>query len=570
MWVLPFLVYYHAYPLTSFYNEWLAVLLGLCAACWLPAEVRSGEPVLPRIALLPLALLVVLLLQVALGRVEYAGQTLLYAAYWLWAAVLMALGHRLRERLGLGRLALMLSAFLLVGAELSALAGLVQQYQWDVLLRQYVTVKTSSAVYGNLAQPNHYADYTGLGLVSLALLLVRGKLRVWQAVLLAVPLLFVLTLSGSRTSWIFLLALTAMSLVYWKRDRAMLPFLQFSCGMLIGFAVMHGVVQLPWLAGTEEVTAWERLFNDAGSGGIRLILWREALMVFAQYPVFGAGFGQFAWQHFQLGPILQNPQIAGLYNNAHNTLLQLAAEGGLASLLPALALAALWWRGSRRLPMRPERWWGYAVLLVLLTHSLLEYPLWYAYFLGIAAFMLGALETRAWRIPARNLSTVGSAFVLLAAIFVAGLFLRDYRALEQTYAASTTTSDRAKLQAAYAHFGEIGRNVLLTPYTDLFMNSMLGRDLHGWETRQRWNEKVLHFVPLASSAYRQSLLWAQNGKAALAGQCMAQAIWAYPDDFPAVWNELEALARKDPDRYAALLKSAVQINEERQRAVRIR
>ncbi|MBI5007043.1 MAG: hypothetical protein HZB95_07940 [Nitrosomonadales bacterium] len=31
MWVLPFLYYHHAYPITTFYQESGAALLGLCA-----------------------------------------------------------------------------------------------------------------------------------------------------------------------------------------------------------------------------------------------------------------------------------------------------------------------------------------------------------------------------------------------------------------------------------------------------------------------------------------------------------------------------------------------------------
>ncbi len=35
MWVFPFLIYYHAYPRTTFYQEWSAAMLGLAArSCW--------------------------------------------------------------------------------------------------------------------------------------------------------------------------------------------------------------------------------------------------------------------------------------------------------------------------------------------------------------------------------------------------------------------------------------------------------------------------------------------------------------------------------------------------------
>ena len=104
-------------------------------------------------------------------------QIVLLALYLLWAALLMILGQRLREEFGLPALATALATFLLVGAELNALAGILQHYRWHTFLDAVVTVKISVAVYGNVAQSNHFANYITLGLISLGLLHMRSLLR---------------------------------------------------------------------------------------------------------------------------------------------------------------------------------------------------------------------------------------------------------------------------------------------------------------------------------------------------------------------------------------------------------
>jgi hypothetical protein len=200
MWVLPFLNYYHAYPLTTFYQEWSTAALGLAAALLLLGRRYWQDAEVPRVVILPLALLLLLLVQYGLGKIPYLGQMLLYALYLLWAALLVMLGARLRKEFGLPALVTALAAFLLVGAELNALLGILQHFRWHTFLDRVVTMKIGSAVFGNIAQPNHFANYIALGLASLGLLYARGTLRAWQVLLLALPLLFVLPLSGSRGS----------------------------------------------------------------------------------------------------------------------------------------------------------------------------------------------------------------------------------------------------------------------------------------------------------------------------------------------------------------------------------
>jgi hypothetical protein len=121
-------------------------------------------------------------------------------------------------------------------------------------------------------------------------------------------------------------------------------------------------------------------------------IWRDTLTLIAQQPWAGVGFGEFnlAWT---LTPLPQRP--VAFFDHTHNLPLQLAVELGLplAGLVMTLLLWALW-RGARTAWATPgglgtaQRC---ALLMVLMIglHSLLEYPLWYSYFLLPAAWAWG-------------------------------------------------------------------------------------------------------------------------------------------------------------------------------------
>lgn len=569
MWVLPFLNYYHAYPLTTFYQEWSAAMLGLLAMLLLVSRKYWQRPEIPRVVLLPIGLLLLVVVQFFLGKIAYFGQALLYALYLLWAALLIMLGRQLREQLGLAAVSTALAVFLLVGAELSALAGVLQHYRWHTFLDPVVTVKNSAAVYGNIAQPNHFADYLVLGLASLGLLYARGTLRAWPVVLLAAPLLFVLPLSGSRSTWLYLLGMVGMSYLWQRRDKAQASLLRYSLLLLAGFGLMHLVVQLPWLEGSAEgITTVQRLFGQVNSGGIRLHLWHEAWLMFTQYPLLGVGFGQFAWQHFQLGPLLHDVRISGLYNNAHNLVMQLAAETGLAGLAVLFGTLLPWLAQARHAERSIHHWWGYALLSVLGIHSLLEYPLWYAYFIGVAALLLGMFDPSCYRLELRNLGRLSVALMLLLGVLSLQQLRNGYREIE-TLMAQRPTSDHDRTYVGRMRRGllEVRHKALLQPYADLFLNSMLEVGPDQIEDKLACNQAVLRFIPISTAAYRQALLLAQAGKGDAAQLQMERAIWSYAGNFPAELNALHELAAKDPAHFAALLKFAVQKNEEYLRAI---
>ena len=584
MWVLPFLSNRHPFPLANFYQEWGAFILGLSAMFLLASQRYWQQPTTPRIVLLPIGMMLLVLIQFMLGKVVYLDQVLQHTLYMLWAALLIVLGQHLCKELGLPALVTAQAIFLLLGAELNALISVLQHYSLHTFLDAIVSPPVNSVVVGNMAQPNHLANLITLGLISLGLLHTRWRLRLWQTVVLAAPLLFVLTLSGSRSPWLYLLCMVVMALFWQHRDKPSLPLLHYSLLMLLGFGLMHWIVQLPWLeVSSSSMTSGERLLveviditkdgTDSGKGGfgIRLYLWREAWLIFTKFPLLGVGYGQFAWQHFQLGSELHNTNITGLYTNAHNLVMQVAAEMGLAGLLILIGTLTLWLWQARSVQRSIYHWWGYALLAVLAINGLLEFPLWYAYFLGAAALTLGMLDNTTYRLGLHSAGRLSVMVMLMLGLLTLLQVLQGYNNLVDTVRVIRMKPSPAS-DDYYQHVrNDLGKlqgmqGFLLRPFVEIFLE-----ESSGWNhiaDKGTLNDRVMHFVPIKNAVYLRALLLARAEQQAEARVQIERAIWAYPEDFPENLEKLRALADKDinPARFPALLEFALQKYEERQRA----
>src|SRR4030095_16399835 len=120
-------------------------------------------------------------------------------------------------------------------------------------------------------------------------------------------------------------------------------------------------------------------------------IFHRAWLMFLSAPVLGVGFRQFGWRNFLLDTGVGE---RGLTDNAHNLILHVLAEFGVLGLFALLLGVAAWVLAVVRQPRTPALWWLLSSAAVLAVHSLVEYPLWYAFFMGVAAIVLGLGEQR--------------------------------------------------------------------------------------------------------------------------------------------------------------------------------
>jgi O-antigen ligase len=568
MWTLPFLQPFHRIPLTSFYSEWLALTLGLLALAALARGPFWRAAPLPVIVLPLLAFIVVLAIQHATGRIAYGGQALLAGFYMAWTVMLVILARGLRREIDLDGIAVVLAWFLAVGGAVSALFALLQHYQISDLPHTLITPKKVAVVYGNLAQYNHFANYSTLALASLAFLYAGRRLHWAGAAVGAAPLLYVIGLSGSRSALLFLAGLLVLALLYWWRGGAAGRRLGACVVLFIaGFALMQWLATLPWLesgGGTETVT--HRLTGGEGSSGAvniahRFHIAREAWAMFMQSPLLGVGWGQFPLNDFEFRALHGGSLSTWPFNHAHNIVLQLLAETGVAGTVCVVAAAMLWLWGLRKATADLAHWWLLALAGVIALHSLLEHPLWYAYFLGIAAVGLGLVSSDNLTLRLERAGPPLLSLTLIVAVLYAVSLLLNYRDFERLFAHGAVEPGS---QAFSAIVSRAHREPVLAPYAELAIAASMALDRERLGEKRAINNRVLRFAPSAGVVYRQAILLALDGEPTSALRELDRAARVYPDDLEAAIKIMGGAATRHPAELAPLIKSAsVRLDERR-------
>ena len=559
----PFLLPLHTAPIPSFWPEWWAGALGLVAALAGLLGLRQ-RLVLPQILLLPALLALALLLQFALGRISFAQLGLFHASYLLWAALLMILGRQLAASEGLGRLADVLAIALLLGALAGAAAAMLQ---WLGLADRMAWVFNhgGGGVYGNLGQVNHHTHHAWLGIVSAFYLCGRGYLSRPLLWLVVLALGFGSVLGGSRSVFLYVLVLPAV-LAWWHRSAAPAPGNRLLADALLLIPVLVALSFVGGLAssrlpeflsliGAEGNNAGAatmpgaRLYEEVSGASVRVDMMRTAWLAFAEHPWLGQGAGNYAWASF----LAAARQVEGghlvVAEHAHNLVLQLLAEFGAPVTLAAIGLLAWWARGFIRQPWRLEHAWCAGVLGLGAMHSMTEYPLWYAYFLGPTALLLGATD----RAPA--ISLVGrrvAVYLLLIGLggaVILGKLRLDYSAIEAIgYRPLAADPDRERAwQISLERLLKLREESLLSPWATVGFATLVEPSRLQAEYRARLCKRGMRFSTARSLVTNCAMQLALAGAETEARDLVGAVLRAYPQGRAATLDQLRAGAARFPE-----------------------
>ena len=455
----PPLIAYNVSPSATFFNQaaafvgWGGFLLVLGTGLGPQARPRSpgALALLGAIALLILA---------ALGASLWQGApwslSLSSAGTLLSALLAVAVGACL-ARADQGERAFKAFCIALVIAGIaSSVIGLIEVFAPNLPDGDWVApAAIAGRATGNLRQPNHLSS---LLLWSVVAAIWLGEARViYREIAWMLALLFVevIVLSASRTGLLGMAALLGWGLFDRRLSR--------------GTRILLLCSPLAYLALWEATALWAHHAHQAFGGEERLSgsglyvsysrykIWWNSLALIAQHPWLGVGFGEFnfAWT---LTPFPDRP--VAFFDHAHNLMLQFGVELGVPLALLVLGLMgyALWqaWLcavadgrepGARytrlfgkveqndavpadqRMPMQRA---AFVMVFMVGVHSLLEYPLWYAYFLLPAAFAFGLClerpDARDRQLASADRGELTRPFVLASMALVLGgtLALYDY------------------------------------------------------------------------------------------------------------------------------------------------
>lgn len=278
---------------------------------------------------------------------------------------------------------------LLIGVLLQTAVMWMQYFGLTSYFKGLISYSPTTNIMGQLGQRNHLGHYLMWGMVSVLYLHHTKALSHWISIALVFWLGLSMGLIGSRTVLVYLFALSLLTVIWrwkngqtWKQTTWMMVYAIFLVFMVqLSFESIVGLFHQ-----ADATTGVGRLIGgEAPVDSGRQAEWQKAWISFTNSPWAGHGWGSFSSQslllHDASTSFLGRAPMNVLFTHCHNSVLQLLSEVGL--------LGTLWLAGCFlalvfacfKYAKRPESFFILALASITVCHSLLEYPLWYVYFL---------------------------------------------------------------------------------------------------------------------------------------------------------------------------------------------
>ena len=504
-WCVPFLVASHSYPIPTFYSEfaaaicWLALAVGVLGLTW------GSATALPSIILAPTALICVLLVQLIVATPLNPFFSFAAIVFLLVAIAICGLGARCRNVPGV---LVAVAIGVMVGGLLTVIIEMLHLFRAPGLPPSLFSITPSGVgrrMWGNLNQPNHVASYLAFALA--ACFFLAQKHQRWSIPLVGVgiALLLGMALTVSRITWLHITLVGALAGLAWSANEHGLRQWVKACAPALGLALAYqacnwlvAYVNVLWDLGLPS-SLGERMEQGAG---LRLFLWNHAWHIFLSHPWLGGGWGDYAWNQYVQTDVLGHVEMS---MNAHNIVLDLLAKVGIAGLL-AVALPCLGLLVAlRKRRVTPELAFLYATIMVMATHSMLEYPLHYLYFLLPFAFALGYVDERSLRFPSPSMAWVLTGVVVVGGAVLTGRMWIDYQSVERLY----YSPDGAAVELQrYQESGQL----LLVPYANLSIANNAGMTREMAPVMAAIEHQAVQFYPGSGTVQRWAIALAFQGK----------------------------------------------------------
>lgn len=416
LFVCAYLFPVHDFPYRTFFNELFAIGAALVTLIYLmllpAAKIRLTSALI-----LPVGLIAIIGLQTLNGLLLYPADSLFPVLTLVGCAAAVIVGATLAcQENGLAAIASSLAWAFIISGLISLFCQHVQvlHLDWSPVI-QPLKEDGISRPFANLGQPNLLALLLCFALISVWYLYAGKTFKPASAFLLAVLLLWAIALTQSRTAW---LILPLFAVLCWKSPAhsRSIPWFVLA-GLLLLFILM--VFLTPFFLRAAGFIV-DSVQHRAGQNSIRLNLWHQAWSFSQLHPWFGSGWGQFGIEEVKYAQFFPPGEYA---NHAHNIVLNLATEIGWPATI-VMSGATLYWcyfsvaQGWSDCKVR----FLSLILISVMLHSMVEYPLWFGFYAVPFALIVGALH--AGRLGFLDITVPRVATSLFAlACLVGGLFI---------------------------------------------------------------------------------------------------------------------------------------------------
>jgi O-antigen ligase len=457
--IVPFAIPYAYFPVSKFYAESTSLIAGIlmfALVIWAKPQLKFSPIAIASFAFAGFALIQPFFVHTYFIGNNYYVALLFFILGLVAIAVTSLVDGDDKTR---DNLMLILCWSLVISATIQAIIAYLQYTGKAANFSEYVLVSPQdpgdgSNIFGNIGQPNQFTDFISIGVVALCYLFFVGQINL--IVFIAYSLLFALavTFTARRGVLLYFIIMLFTAGWMWLRNvkkpeqainyrKAALLMIAFFIGLM---AVQFAFPKLVAMFSSHPAsvsTGLNRLSENAiGQSTFRRFYeWYKALVMFANHPLFGVGWYQYPREGIYImltERFMYIPQNMKLYTHSHNSLVNMMAETGLIGSLITIGYGLGY---SIFLLLRrvntAQALFIVLLMIPILTHSFLEYPLWYAYFIVLLVIFLAFAPAKYVLKNSIGVKAAGSIVVALLMLFA----YNSYQMNNQLMAYTQTPTD---------------------------------------------------------------------------------------------------------------------------------
>lgn len=252
-------------------------------------------------------------------------------------------------------------------------SSIIAIFQWSGLFLNnfWIDVSNDSGRFSaNLGQPNHLATLLLISLFSLLYFKKKYVLNDILVIVVIILIVFSLVLTQSRSVWSLFIFMLFIVLLKWK-------LVSYVLKLYISFIVLAYIAIMLIF---RSINSGVELVSRVNSGFGRLAIWEDFYSISKYLNFWGSGWRnieKFQWVY----PSISHEYIFSYHNIVLDLIVIFGFLGVLVSLyfLRNIALIFIRIKNSDNLLI-------FLMLIVLVNHSFLEFPLFYSYFLFLFIF----------------------------------------------------------------------------------------------------------------------------------------------------------------------------------------
>lgn len=448
--------------------------------------------------------MLIISLQYVFGVVKTLGLAWISLLYLLGLLIAIVVGSAW-ERYHPGQCADFLFLTVLIGALGSFAIQLLQWTKADTGSFFWLFVPAPSRrFYANLGQPNQLATLQCLGVIACFWFSRHGLLKAPVAMFLSMCLALGIALTESRTTWVVIFCVAIILLLVNRKIKFEKKIIYGMLGWVAFYVVC--ILLLPHI--TVLIGRSENIqeLRGVSTSELRLEYWWKLLHIQMNMPWYGYG-----WMQTSFAQFVENPfdmVSDGTFRHAHNFFMDIMNYVGIYLGLLLIISFLLFITCVTLKIKKIDQLVVFLFLVPVGVHSLLEYPLHYAYFLLPVGLVLGVISSA---VNLRPVIASGALPVVACMIFsAAGILITTYDYLKIENSFFSLRFEQQRLENT--HINSEVDVVALTHLGDMLWLSRVDPSVHHSESdiKRALNSTLL--LPSLISQYKLATMYAFANK----------------------------------------------------------